>query len=202
MLVGAPHGGGGFCPHFVEVFAIRDIPDDAVTIGAFGQAVPHGGRTLKGGAHRVFVILDDIDNGKLPEGGKVERFMVGTLIDGAIPHEAESGPFFALIFEGVGESESEWGLTPDDAVSAPVVLVGSEVVHRAALAAGATGRFAKKFRHAFVHSHADSEGMPVIAVGGDDVIVFPHEGDSADSNGFLTDIQVQKSTHKSLIVIF
>jgi hypothetical protein len=99
--------------------------------------------------------------------------MESTLVHRAIAEEAQRRAFDAAIFQTVREAETQRRLAGHDAVTAPVVLVRREVVHRAALAARATGRLAEELGHALVHAHPDRQGVAVVAVGGDDVIVRP-----------------------------
>jgi hypothetical protein len=54
--------------------------------------------------------------------------------------------------------------------------------------------------HALVHGHSDGERVPVIAVGGDHVVVLAEERNRADGDGFLTDVEVEKATHALLLI--
>ena len=135
LLVGAAHGVCGLGADFVEILAIGDIPHDAVTISTLGEAISHRRGAIEGGAHRVFIILNNVNDGELPKGGEIQRFVVSALVHGAVAHEAERAAFEAMVFEAVGESETERGLAADDAVAAPVIFIRRKKVHRAALAA-------------------------------------------------------------------
>src|SRR5690606_15607183 len=84
-------------------------------------------------------------------------------------------------------------LAADDAVAAPVITRRVEIVHRAALALGATRDLAIELGHQRLGVHADGDGVTVIAIGGDHVIVFTHERTAADGDGFLTDVEVEKT---------
>ena len=134
--------------------------------------------------------------------GEVERLVEGALVDRAIAEVAEAAAFAAEVFEAVGEAEAERGLAGDDAVAAPEVLVRREEVHRAALAFRAAGLFAEHFRHALVHAHADGEGVAVVAVGGDEVVIRPAERDGADGDGFLADVEVEEAADFAALVVF
>jgi hypothetical protein len=67
-------------------------------------------------------------------------------------------------------------------------------VHGAALALGAAGGLAVELGHELVHAHADGDGVAVVAVGGDDVVVLAHEGAAAHGHRFLADVEVQEPT--------
>lgn len=126
--------------------------------------------------------------------------MHGSLVNRAVAHEAQAAAFEALVFHGIGDASSEWRLAADDAVPAPVILVRREEVHRASFSARAAGGFALKLGHAFVHRHADCQGVPVIAISGDDVVVVAEEVASAYGNGLLADVEVKKSANLALLV--
>jgi hypothetical protein len=42
--------------------------------------------------------------------------------------------------------------------------------------------------------HSDRDGVAVVAVGGDDVVVLAHERAAADGDGLLADVEVEKAT--------
>lgn len=171
FLAGTLHGDVGFGADFVDVGAVDDVPFHVVAFGALGEASAEGGGAFLGGSHGVAVVFDDVDDGEFEEGGDVEGFVECALVDGTIAEVAEGAAFEAFVFEAVCEAEAEGGLAGDDAVAAPVVFVGGEEVHGAAFSFGAAGGFAEEFGHAFVHVHADGEGVGVAAVGGDVVVV-------------------------------
>ena len=127
--------------------------------------------------------------------------MVGALVHRTVAHETERAAFQTFVFQPISESQTEWRLAADDSVSAPVVLIGSEKVHRTALATRATSGFSEKFCHAFIHAHSHSEGMPMVAVGRDDMVIFTHQRNCSHSHRLLPDIEVEESTHHALVVI-
>ena len=127
--------------------------------------------------------------------------MEGSLVDGAVSEETKRGSFEALVFQAVSEAEAEGGLAGDDTMSAPEVFVGCDEVHRSAFALGATGGFSVKFGHALVHVHADGESVGVTTIGGDHVIVRPHERGGADGDRFLANVEVKESTYFPAIVL-
>lgn len=127
--------------------------------------------------------------------------MVGALVHRTVAHETERAAFHAFVFQPVGESESEWSLAANDTVTAPIIFVGSEKVHRTALAARATGGFSKKFRHAFIHAHSHGESVAVVAIGRNDMVVFAEEGNSSHRHGFLPNVEMEETAHHALVVI-
>src|SRR5437868_4938163 len=66
-------------------------------------------------------------------------------------------------------------------------------MHRTAEAARTTGVLAKKLGHAGIGAGAAGEGVGVIAISGDDVIIEAGGGDGAGDNRFLPDIKMTKT---------
>ncbi len=187
---------------FVDVFSVELFPFDGEPRSAFGEAGWVGAGAAEAGAHGVPVILDDVDDGKVPERGEVEAFVEATLVDSTVAHETHGCSGEAFVFEAVGETETERCLTSNDAVTAPVVFVRSEEVHGPPLPFRAAGGFPEQLGHAFIHVHADGEGVAVIAVSGDDMIVGPHEGAGADGDAFLSDIEMEEASHLACLIVF
>ena len=134
--------------------------------------------------------------------GDVQGLVERPLVHSAIAEVAEAATFSAEILETISKAEAERGLACDDAVASPEVFVRCEEMHRTALALRATGLFPIHFGHALVHAHSDGEGMSMIAVGGDEVIVCATQGNRADSYSFLSDVEVEKSAYFSCLVVF
>ena len=204
VTVGADLDNGGFAflagdleefihrrADFVNVVAFADAPRHAVAFSAFGEFA--GGGTGLAGAHGITVVLDDENAGKVPERGEIVGLVHGALVDGAIAHERHGRAFVALIFYAVSEAHSEGDLAADDAVAAPVIALGRKEMHRAAFAFGATGDFAVELGHEGLGVHADGDGVTVVAVGGDDVVMFAHERTATDGDGLLAVIKMEEA---------
>lgn len=43
--------------------------------------------------------------------------------------------------------------------------------------------------------------MGVVAISGDDVVIFSHEGNAADGDGLLADVKVEESPHRAALVV-
>src|SRR6185369_10451728 len=91
----------------------------------------------------------------------------------------------------------ESNLPTDNRVAAkePKLLV--KHVHRAALAFGTAGGLAEKLGHDRTGSHSLGERESVFAIAGEYVIVFANGGDRADSDSFLTDVEVTETADLS-----
>src|SRR5215469_2996607 len=79
-----------------------------------------------GSAHAVFVVLDDIDNGQLPQRGHVEAFRDLTLIHGTITHEGQANAAIVPVVMREGEAGADRHLCTDDAVPAEEIFLARE----------------------------------------------------------------------------
>ena len=130
--------------HFVEVLAVGLLPFDPKGLRPLGETfVDHRG-AIKARAHRIFVVLDDVNHRQIEQRRHIETFVKAALIDGAVTEEAQGRARQPFILYAVSESQTQRRLTSDDAVSAPEILVRREKVHRAALAFRAAGGLCRK----------------------------------------------------------
>ena len=97
------------------------------------------------------------------------------------------------IFRRESHPRGERNVRADDRVAAIHVMFLVEVMHRPAEAARTAGRFSEKLRHAGVRARAPGEGVRVIAIGGDEVIVGPRGRDGADHDRFLADVEMAEA---------
>src|SRR2546427_506623 len=117
---------------------------DAVALGAIG--IPRdGGRPPLGHRDRVAIVLADEDNGKLPEGGEIERLMESTLIGRAFPEEGHCDVIAMLHLGGEGGANGDRHACGDDAGTAKFYR-RIEEMHVAALAFAQACLFAKDLR--------------------------------------------------------
>ena len=158
--------------------AIADFPFDVEPVCTVREVLFCRG-ALEAGAHRVTVVFDHEDHRDVPKRDQVECFHEGALVDRTIAKEGECAALEALVLECECEASAEWRLSGDDSVSAPIVFVWCEKVHRATFAFGAPGVFAIHFRHTFIHRHTDGQCVAVVAIRGDDVVVLFHQRDDA-----------------------
>ena len=97
-------------------------------------------------AHRVAVVLDDVDDRQLPQRGHVEALVDLALVGGAVAEIGQRNILVAAIAVGEGEAGAERHLRADDAVAAVEMLLLGEHVHGAALALGHSRRGARSVR--------------------------------------------------------
>src|SRR5450759_3879949 len=120
------------------------------------------GRARDRRAHAVTVVLDDEDDGEIPQGSQVQRFMERADVDGRLSEEADADLIAATILDCESDAGRDRNVSTDDGVSAQEVRLGIEDVHGAALAARATGGPAEQLRHDRAGAHSASERLPVI----------------------------------------
>src|SRR5690606_258915 len=89
--------------------------------------------------HRVLVILDDANAGRLVQGRQIGRFVEGALSHRTVAEIGQTRTSIFTILVGKGDSHADGDVTTDDAVAAVEIELFLEVVHGAALTAGGTG---------------------------------------------------------------
>ena len=142
------------------------------------------------GAHGVAIVLYHVNDRQIEERCKVEALMESALIDRAVAHETKRCTFQTLVFQAISKTQTERCLAGDDSVTAPVVLVWSEIMHGAALSFGTAGLLSEKLGHTLIHPHADGQSVSVITVCGDDVVISSHQRHTTDGDGLLADVEV------------
>src|SRR5690348_16664573 len=119
--------------------------------------------------------------------------MKRALIDCAVAKEAKGDPIFVAIFRSERQSSGKRNVRPDNRVPAVHVILFVEKVHRAAKSLSAAGRLSEKFGHTRVGAGSARQGVAVIAISSNNVIVGTDGSDRADHNGFLADVEVAKA---------
>ena len=66
-------------------------------------------------------------------------------------------------------------------------------MHRASLAAGAARLLAEQLGHGRLGAHAPGQGVAMVAIGGDDVVVFPQDSDRSDRDRFLAAVLMKEA---------
>ena len=113
-----------------------------------------------------------------------------TFVQRAVAHETQGYPIFAVILAGQGQPGGDGQLPADDGVATHEVLGGVEKVHGAAFPLADTGGLAKKFRHDAAGIQSPGQGMAVVPVVGDHVVLVRQGCDRADGDGFFTSVDV------------
>jgi hypothetical protein len=93
-------------------------------------------------------------------------------------------------------------LPADDGIPSHEVDLGSKQVHRAPLPLAQTSRLAEQLSHHPFWVSPTHDRLGVLAVGGEDVIVFVQGSGSTGRNGFLAAVEMQKAGDVSLGLLF
>jgi hypothetical protein len=88
-----------------------------------------------------------------------------------------------------------------DRVAAIHVVLLVKKMHRPTESARAAGLFSKKLRHACIRAGAPGQGVPVITVSSDYVIIRPNGSDRPNHDGFLTDVKVTKAANLLRLIL-
>jgi len=181
----------GLFPHGVEIVAVAGVPGHVVAGGALRERQAGRGALLAR-AHRVAVVLDDEDHRQVPERGEVERLVHGALVDGAVAHERKAGALAAEVFQAEREAGPERDLAADDAVATPEIARWIEKMHGTALALGTAGDPAVELGHEGIEVHAHGNGVAVVAIRRDHLVVLLHHRAATDGDRFLADVEMKE----------
>ena len=197
VLAPCPFDGAlGGLAHGHHVLTIHHFVGHVVRAGALGDVVDGRG-ALERRAHPVAVVLDHVDDGKLPERGHVERLVEGAAVHRSLAEEAEAHLVAAAILHGEAHAGGERDVPAHDAVAAEEVDVAIEEVHGAALTLGAAVGAPEELRHYRSRRHAARQRLAVLPIGAQHVVVFAERRDGAHAHRFLTDVQVAEATDLS-----
>ncbi len=181
-----------FVAHLAKIHSVDDLARHVVAFSSIDDLLERGGAFHRG-PHREEVVFANEDDRQLEEPGEVERLVKAALVDRAIAKEAERDPVFLAIFGRESHPGGERDVCADDGVAAIHVVGLVKIMHRTTKAAGAAGHFAEELSHAGVGARATSEGVRVIPVGGDEVIVRTSGGDGPGHDRFLPDVKMAEA---------
>ena len=166
---------------------------DSAALAEIGR----GRGALDARAHRVLVVLDDVDDRQLPELRHVEALVDLALVGRAVAEIGERDVAVLAILVGEGEPGAERHLRADDAVAAVELLLLGEHVHGAALAARIAAAAAGQLRHDALRVHAGRQHVAVVAIAGDDLVAVLHRHLQADDDRFLADIEMAEAADQA-----
>src|SRR5581483_6553173 len=116
-----------------------------------------------GSGDRVTVVFTEVNDGKLPEGGHVERFVERTLIDRAVPEEAQTYLVGATNFGTQADAGSERDAAADNGRLADESNAVVRQVHGAAAVLADARCFAHQLGHQRPQISAFANGVTVRA---------------------------------------
>ncbi len=184
-----------------HILAVHRLTFHPITFGADDHVLVCGGAGDRG-AHSVAVVLDDEDDGQVPQRCNVQRFVKRADVHSGFPEGADTDLVSAAVFDRESNACRDWNVAADDSVSAEEVGLRIEKVHGSAFAAGAPGFASEKLRHDCSRADSARQRLAVIAVSGDDVVIGPDHGHDAGRDRFLADVQVTEPANFSQRVCF
>ena len=118
--------------------------------------------------------------------------MESALVDRSVTQVTDRNFARSVVLLRKSNAGRKRGLTSHDSVPTVKMFFFAKEMHRSALAPRAAGDFSKQFRHALPRSHAPSQSMTVIPIGGDHRISLIQSRNGSHRHGFLTDIEMAK----------
>ncbi len=126
--------------------------------------------------------------------------MEGALVDRAVAEEAQHDLVGVAQADRVAHARRHRQVAADDAVAAEVAGGHVVEVHRAALAAADPADLAAQLGHQRPRVGAAGEGVAVVAVGGDEVVVGAQQAHRPHRHRLLADVQVEEAADLPLHV--
>ncbi len=187
---------------FIGIGVGETVPIDGVCFGAFGEAVAERGGPGDRGSHRVAVVFDEIDYGKVEQTGEVEHLVISPGVHGAVSEETNDRSGFPAVDEAKGKPGGQRRLAAGRRMAAPVAEMRGVKSRGTRLALRAAFGDAHQLGHARLHLHPRREGVAHPAETRNRVVQRPHHRPGARRHRFLADAQEQPSanfiTHISL----
>ena len=175
-----------------HVHAVDLEAGDVEALTALRQVGQRRG-ALDRGAHRVAVVLDDVDHRQLPQLGHVEGLVDLALVGGPVAEIGEGDVAVAAVAVGEREACAEGDLRADDAVAAVEMLLLGEHVHRAALALAEAAAASGQLGHDALGVEAAGQHVAVVAVGGDGLVAGLGLEHQAGHHRLLPDVEVAEA---------
>mmetsp|Transcript_20757 Transcript_20757/g.45197 ORF Transcript_20757/g.45197 Transcript_20757/m.45197 type:complete len:285 (-) Transcript_20757:260-1114(-) len=183
------------------VHAVDAQPRDGVT---HLVVVADTGVTVDRGTHTVVVIFDAKDHGQIPKVAHVGRFPDLSLVGSAITVTGNGNIHrltgLGVVLVGKGQSGADWNLCSDNTVSTEKVVLLAVHVHRSTLSLGNTVCLSKELSDDLGHGSSPHERQHVATVGGNPGVLLVQGRLDSGSNGFLSVVQVTKSTNVACLV--
>src|SRR5438105_299188 len=175
--------------HLSKVHAIHDRRGNVVAFCAINNLLERS-RAFHGCTHGEKVIFADENDRQFVEGGEIQCFVKSALIDRAISEKTKGEAVFVSVLAGESQPAGERDVRADNRMPAVHVMSLIEKMHRSAQTAGATSFLAEKFGHASIGRRPTSEGMGVVAICSDQVIIVTNRCDRASHDGLLSNIEM------------
>src|SRR5262245_18933033 len=123
------------------------------------------------------------------------------LIDRAVTEEAECDAILAAVLNRKRQPNPQRYVRGNDRVATIHMMRHIEKMHRPTEPSRAAGFFSEKLRHTCIGARAPGQGMPVITVSGNDVIIRAHGSDRPDHDSFLANVKVTKAANLLRLIL-
>ena len=124
---------------------------------------------------------------------QLSDFVEGPLVDRAVAEEAGGDPVLVPVLGGKGQPDGDRELAADNGIAPHEVEVRVEEVHGAPLPLADAGRLAEQLRHHPPRLGAADDGLGMLPVGGEDVVVPVQRRGGADRHRLLAAVEVEKT---------
>jgi hypothetical protein len=165
--------------------------------------VDHRRGTIDAGTDAVQVVLADIEHRQVPDLGHVQGFMESALVVGGIAEEADGDLVAALHLDGLGHTGGQREGTAHQGIAAHEMVLRIENVHGAAATLAAAGLLAEQLGHHGLGVGTAFDGMDMVAVAGDDVVMTRARGfHDAETAGLLAGVEMEEASNLAFHIGF
>src|SRR3569832_662255 len=186
----------------LDVLAIDLIGRDVVAAYAL-VLIAHRGRAVDARADAVEIVLAHEQHRQLPQRRHIERFVEGALVVRGVAEEADRDLVGLLHLDGLGHADRERERAADQRVAAHEMMFDVEDVHGAAAALARSRLFSVELGHHLFGIGAALDGVDVVAVTGDHVVMTrTRRLQHAVAAGLLAGIEMEESTDLALHIGF
>ena len=199
LRTGALDGLGHRIAHGQEVHAVDLAAGDPIGRGPLVEVLHRRGAVDRR-AHAVAVVLDDVDDRQVPQRAHVQRLVERSLVDRAVAEEAQADLVGIAEADAVADAGGQRQVAAHDPVAAEVAAGHVVEVHAAALAAADARELPAQLGEQQAGVRSPREGVAVVAVIRDEVVIGPHHAHGPDADRFLADVEVEEAADPALDV--
>src|SRR5579875_261510 len=178
----------GLADHFIDRNGILPIDGDAWNIVGFSALgnIAHRYCFFRRNGDSIAVVFAQVDDRQFPDGGKIQPFVNGSFIGGAITEETEADAVGALHFRPQCRTGRDGNPGAENTGLTHTADTKVGKVHRATFAPVHTCALAKQLGHQPFQLRAFADGMTVRAMVADHVIVSAQRHAGPDNFALLT----------------
>ena len=171
------------------------------TSSALGTLVSSNRRMAGAAAGAPIIIFHPENHRQLPELGDVQRFVKHAFFHGAVAEEDHGDSLFTFDLSGVSGAAGEREAAADDGGGMNDADFGRGDVKRPGAALAVAGGAADDLGQDFLGVAALGDDMAVVAMGGEDIIVFIEPVANRNAGGFLADVNMKMAAHQAGVFV-